>query len=237
MKRPETETIKKILLALVLFSTAGWRFLFTSQTVDMPVDVGTVGLMALDILEGERMAYMYGFPYSGALVAWLVALSFKLFGVSWFSFYLPSVLLATGWALMTFLVFQRWYGFRAGIVAAWLIAVCEWITAYYTGVPDCSYSPLYVLGTTVLWLCQRITDDPQSERRRWIHILLLGFVAGLANWTHRISVVYFMTGSLMLLPFIVRHRFHGKLLLKFVAAAAVFAGSFIPYVLTVPGDL
>ena len=218
-------------LALLLALTFTQRMFLYALAFDLPFDSGSVGLMALHILEGERPLFLYGFHYSGALLPYLVALFFGVFGVSLWTFALPSALLAVGWALVSYWLFRELLGPTAGLAAALCVALPDWITSWYTTVPDCSYSPLFFLGSLALWLSVRLARRNLASTSESIHILGLGLSAGLALWTHPLAVMYLLPAALILLPLLVRRRCAPGLLLKFLAGGVLMGMALLPYVL------
>lgn len=218
-------------LALILALTFVQRSFLYTLAFDLPFDSGSVGLMALHVMEGGRPLFLYGFHYSGALLPYLVALVFGGFGVSLWTFVLPSALLVVGWALVSYLLFRELFHPAAGLAAALCVAVPDWITSWYTIVPDCSYSPLFFLGSLALWLAVRLARRDLSSVSEWVHILALGLSAGLAMWTHPLAVAYLLPAALVLLPMLVRRRCAPGLLLKFLAGGVLMAAALLPYVL------
>ena len=137
---------------LLVAVTVVHRSLLAARTFPLPVDTGTLAWMALNILEGERPLFLYGFCYSGSPMAYLLAASFRLGGVSWVTFAAPVVLLAGLWVWLTFRLFERLGGARVGLAAALACTFADWNTSWYTLAPDTSYSALLALGTAILLL-------------------------------------------------------------------------------------
>ncbi len=225
----------RLRLALILLVTVAHRAVLAWATYIVHPDAGTAGIMALDILEGERPLFMYGFSYPGALIAYLGAISFRCFGVSIAAQVLPTILFAVGWVGVSYLLFRDLFNRRAGLAAAWIVAVPDWITARYSMIPDCSYSPLFFLVTLALWLCYRIAMRELRPLSFWMHTLALGLTAGLALWTHPISAAYLLCGIGILFPFFIRRRFHWQTLLPFAAGGLLMAVCLIPHLLS-PAD-
>lgn len=192
-------------------------------------DAGTVGLMALDILRGERPLFLYGFPYSGALHAYLVAGSFALFGVHPAAFVLPSMLFSAGWGVVTYLLFRDLYGIRVGVAASLLVICADWTTSWYSLIPDCSYSPLFFLGTLALWLTVRIVRLPGPATGGGGLIPCLGAVAGVGVWVHPLMAVYLAAALPAHVLFLVRQRFRAIWLLRYMAGGVLMSLALLPY--------
>jgi len=211
-----------LLLGLALRVAAG-RYVF-----DLPFDSGTVALMGLHILEGERPLFMYGYNYSGALLPYLVALSFSLGGVNLVSLVIPTLLLSVGWIVATYFLLKAWFNWRAGLAGALIVAVPDWITLWFGVVPDCSYSPIFFLGTLLLLLATKLAQDNLSVQAEWCLLALLGLVAGLALWVHLLAMLYVFFAGFLLLPFLWRRR-SWVLLAQCAVAAAIMGICLAPY--------
>lgn len=199
-------------------------------------DSATVGLMALNILKGERPLFFYGQTYFGGFESYLAAGLFALFGASEFTLSMSAILFSLGWIVATWLLFREGYGPWAGIAAALTIALPGWTILWYCVATYGGYPAAFLLGTVALWICVRIWRRDLSGRALWIHALLLGLVTGLALWTHFIAAAYILFGAGLVVAHLVRHRFAPRLMLPFAAAFVVFLAGFAPVLLT-PGAL
>ena len=219
-------------LAGILAVTVIQRGVFAWCTIVLGGDAGTVGVMAQNILAGERPLFLYGFPYSGALAAYVTAGAFAVAGDSPVTLFAVPVLFSVAWAAVSFGLFRDLYGERAGLAAAWLAAVPSWITTHYTAVPDCSYTPLFLLGTAALWLVVRIVNLDLPPRSYAGHVIGLGILAGLGLWTHLLVAAYLGAGALLLLPFLFRRRFAWAAVWPFLVGGAAMAVCLLPYLAT-----
>ncbi|NLF85521.1 MAG: hypothetical protein GX571_05390, partial [Lentisphaerae bacterium] len=168
-------------IALSLAAVAH-RLLLAAHQFILTTDTGTLALMALDILKGERPLFLYGFSYSGAPLAYLTALAFRLFGVSLTTLVLPTALLAGLWVWFSWRLFQRLAGPRAGLAAALLCAFPDRLTSWYTHTPYNSYGAFLALGTLILWLAVEIEARDLRGGRLAAWMALLGTAGGLAFW-------------------------------------------------------
>ena len=101
-----------VILTAVLLMGGSW-YGYTST-----FDSGTVGLMSVNIAQGERPLFFYGQPYFGALEAYLAALFISLFGFSEFVISLSPISFTLAWVVFTYLLFSRIHNRTAGLVAA-----------------------------------------------------------------------------------------------------------------------
>lgn len=202
-------------LALLTVVHRGWM---ATGVFALPPDSATLGLMGLHILEGERPLFLYGFHYSGAPLAYLIALSFKLFGVSSAAMVAPVVLLAGAWVWLTFLLFRALVGPRAGVVAALCFALPDWITAWYTLTPDSSYGAFLFLATLTLWAAVSLDRyDLRGWPLAW-RAGLLGLAAGLSFWTNALVLPYLLVAAIPVARLLWRRHFRPAALLPFVGA-------------------
>lgn len=195
-------------------------------------DTGTVGLMALHILKGERPLFFYGQNYFGSMEAYLAAFLFWIFGPSEFVLSMSPILFSLGWIGATYLLFKELMGVRAGLVAALCVAVPGWVIVWYSIGSYGGYPAAFFLGTMALWLALRISGRELSRRAYWVHVLSLGAIAGLAIWTHLITAAYLLTGAILLAGYFIRNRFSFKLVLPFIAGGFLFVICVLPILIS-----
>jgi len=208
-------------IALSLAAVAH-RLLLAAHQFILTTDTGTLALMALDILKGERPLFLYGFSYSGAPLAYLTALAFRLFGVSLTTLVLPTALLAGLWVWFSWRLFQRLAGPRAGLAAALLCAFPDRLTSWYTHTPYNSYGAFLALGTLILWLAVEIEARDLRGGRLAAWMALLGTAGGLAFWSNALIAPYLLAAGIPLLVHFRRHRFHPRLLAACLPGACAF---------------
>src|SRR5512135_3039022 len=81
-------------------------------------DEAIVALMARHILHGERPVFFYGQAYLGATDAWLVALSFSIFGENVLAIRIVQIVLFAGVVFTTYLLAKRYVQSEWGARAA-----------------------------------------------------------------------------------------------------------------------
>jgi hypothetical protein len=211
----------RLALLLALAAVAHRLWLAGNQYV-LPIDTGTLGLMALNILDGDRPLFLYGFCYSGAPLAYVVALFFRIGGVSLFTMVLPIALLAGLWVWLSFLLFRRLAGSAAGLAAALLFAFPDRYTSWYTHTPDTSYGAFLPLAALILWLAVEIEARDARGWRLCLWLALLGAAGGLAFWTNAMIAPYLLVAVVPLGIHLRRHRFPPALLAACLPAALLF---------------
>jgi 4-amino-4-deoxy-L-arabinose transferase-like glycosyltransferase len=186
-------------------------------------DEAIVALMARHILQGERPVFFYGQAYLGATDAWLVALSFAIFGESVLAIRLVHMVLFAGVVFTTYLLARRYvqseWGARAAML--WLALPPTMLTLYTTATLG-GYTETLLFGNTLLlmadggWL--------QADRWRAGRWLLFGALAGFAFYTFPLILIYLIPIGLLLL-----YRLRLKAWREYLSALLGFAVGSLPW--------
>ena len=186
------------IVAIVVLAIAMRVALLAADVVPFDGDEAVVALMAKHILQnGERPIFFYGQPYSGALDAYLTAGVYALIGPRVLGGRLVQMALFALYVVMVYLLAGRVTGSRwAASASALLVAACTPLLATYTLVSVGGYGESLVLGTLILWLTLRVTDDWADQLWAWV---ALGAAGGLAFWILGIAVVYLLPAALFIL--------------------------------------
>ena len=141
-----------LLLGLVVLSGLLLKaFLLALNVFPFNADEAIVGLMARHILMGEKPIFFYGQAYMGSLDALLVAGFFKVFGQSVLGIRLVQVILYLFTILTGFWIGYRFFeSFRAGLIAALLLAIPPVNTTLYTTVSLGGYGEALLIGNLIL---------------------------------------------------------------------------------------
>jgi hypothetical protein len=190
-------------LGLACLALLALRAALAWDTVQPNFDTATVGLMALDILEGARPLFFYGQNYMGAIEAYTAAALFRLFGPSPFTLALAPILFSVGWAAATAWVFRQLLGRAAGWAAFLTVAFPGW-TALRVGMNSYGgYTACYFLGMLAWGLGVRNWRLSPSVSRT-PGLTAYGLCAGLALWTNFQSAVWVAMGGIFLLADLLR---------------------------------
>lgn len=161
-------------------------------------DTATTGVMALNILKGEKPLFFYGQKYMGAIEAYTAAVFFAIFGVSELVLSMVPIVYSLGWILATFLLFNELWGYSAGLVAGLCIAIPDWDTLWYCIGSYGGYPESFFLGTIALWIAVRFMQRELNFRSALLHSAVWGLTSGIALWTHPLSVVYIITSAVII---------------------------------------
>lgn len=177
-----------LFLVMLLGFIIRFDFLYAGNFV-IDADEAIVGLMAKHILEGRGVPiFYYGQSYMGSLEAILVALAFKLFGISNFTLQLVplifSVLLIPIIYIMTLEVGER----TAAKCAALLMAVPPlglviWSAKARGGFIEILFIGALALLGTVRWL--------KRDKIDFYLTALIGILLGLGWWVNN-QIIYFV---------------------------------------------
>ncbi|MGH7858246.1 MAG: hypothetical protein ACREQY_13060, partial [Candidatus Binatia bacterium] len=184
-------------------------------------DNAVVGLMARHILEGRHYVFFWGQHYLGTLEPYSIAAAGALFGLN--DLVLRGVPLIYGALYMaSFYWLGRSLGDeRTGRATLAAAALCPPLLAVWSSSPRGGYPEALFLGQAVLLLALHLARAP-SGRRADGGALLLGLVAGLALWTHFLSITFLLVAAWVCL-----RADPGAWLRRrgWIAAVAFFAGS------------
>ncbi|MBP7686313.1 MAG: glycosyltransferase family 39 protein [Thermoflexales bacterium] len=181
-------------IGLAVIYKFGWLAL---NAVPFNGDEAIVALMARHILRGERPVFFYGQAYLGATDAWLVALSFSIFGENVLAIRLVQIALFAAFLLTSYLVAKRLglteWGARAALL--WLALPPTMLTLYTTATLG-GYGETLVLGNLAILLADNVVRSACCVKRTW---LLLGFVAGFGLYTFPLILIYLVPIGVWLL--------------------------------------
>ena len=238
MAHPEADSRKNFfkspgfIFLMTLILAFGVRVAVSVLAYSTTVDTATPGLMAVNILKGEFPLFFYGQQYMGALEAYLAAVMFKLFGVSEITLSLSPILFSIGWIAGMYMLFKELFGHKAGIACVLVMTVPGWYVIWYSIASYGGYPGAFCFGTWAAWLCFRIAWHDHSPASEWAHILVLGFICGLALWTNYLAAPYIIMGAAPLAAFLIRKKFKRELIIKFLVGGCLFLIAFLPVILS-----
>ncbi|MBA3006395.1 MAG: glycosyltransferase family 39 protein [Proteobacteria bacterium] len=212
-----------VVFAAVLLLTGSW-FSYTST-----FDTGTVGLMSVNIVHGDRPLFFYGQPYFGALEAYLAAMFVFLFGFSEFVVSLSPISFSLGWVVFSYLLFSRIHNRTAGLVAAACTAFPGYYVFWYSIATYGGYSVILCIGTAMLWLSLRMLQENVQKTSLAVHAACVGILMGIGIWVHPLSFPYIAIAASMLGIFVLRERFRFDIVLSLMGTAIVGLTGFVPF--------
>lgn len=187
----ETAALIALLLATVIF-----RIPYLAHSSGMMTsDDAIPALMGKHIAEGKvPPVCFYGQLYMGSLSSHFFALVFKIFGYSILALKSATLLIFLGFMVVQFLLLRQVFSFYFAVAVTFFYSLPfpQLVTA---GLDNTSAYPLVLLlGATILYLAHLI-----SFKDRESLFPALGFLAGLAFWTHQVTAAFILTSFLILL--------------------------------------
>src|SRR5580698_1230905 len=154
-------------------------------------------------------AHLDGIPYleKAPLIYWLIAESYKVFGVSDWAARIPMVLAAIALAWIT-TAFGMWaFGRRAGFYAGLVISTCFGLFLFTRIlIPDVMLTASIALS---MWAFLRAVDEEEPRPRRWAFLLAASLGTSLL-FKSLIGVVFPIATALIYLA-ITRQLFSAKI--------------------------
>ena len=184
-------------IPLALLLGVAVRAPFWAEALRTPVDGDTaiIGLMARHLGRGTTM---WGQPYGSPLEAWLAAPLMAAMGARAEALRLCYFLLGLALIPLTYLLARR-LDPRAALPAAVLIACPPPYFLLLSALPPPMYPSVLLLCGVVILLTLRIAERVEAERAPVAEAILAGALAGLAAWTHLMSLSIVAAGGAYLL--------------------------------------
>ncbi len=217
------------LVSLLLVSALA-AFLYGVQTCyTATFDTGTIGLMAVNILQGDRPLFFYGQFYMGAIEAYVAAFWVLILGFSEQAVSLSPISFSLLWILASYLLFKELLDSRGGLIAATCTFFSGYYAYYYMISPYGGYPVVFSLGTLILWLTVAIVSRDHTSKRSLLLLMCIGFLSGIGLWTHFLIAPYLLTSFYFLLLHIIKNKFSFTLCLQYLFSASIAATGFFPY--------
>jgi len=127
----------------------------------------------------------------GSLDAYLIAAGFLLFGQKVIVIRMVQSLLYGLTILFTYFIGKlAFQSPKAGLIAAFLLAIPTVNGTLYTTVSLGGYGEALLLGSLILWLTFSIQIDLQRSRSMGLKTLVFGYLMGFGLWVHGITLVF-----------------------------------------------
>lgn len=189
----------------------------------MDSDQAVFGLQAMHILQGEHLAFSWGYAYIGTLQSYLAAAFFALFGPSRVVLNAVVLLFYVGYSLsLYYLAAAVFKEVRQRATVTALGAVAPGYFVFHGVWARHGYPETFFFGTLILALvCNHLERE---ERARFYGALF--FVAGLAWWSNFLIVSYFVPlGLYLLYQVLLGSSLSSRARILLASAAGFFAGS------------
>jgi hypothetical protein len=225
----QTRILHLLLLGAILFSAAALLLLGSWYSYTSTFDTGTVGLMSVNIVNGDRPLFFYGQPYFGALEAYLAAVFISLFGFSEFVVSLSPISFTLAWIIFSYLLFSRIHNRTAGLIAAACTAFPGYYVFWYSISTYGGYSAILCIGTAILWLSLRVLQENPRKVLLLFHVICISILMGLGIWIHPLVFPYIVISACILGIFVIRERFRLDIIYSLGLAVVVSLIGFLPF--------
>ena len=152
-------------------------------------DEAIVGLMGLDILDGQGVpVFYYGQHYMGSLEAIMASWFFAIFGASSFTLQLVPLVWSLALIVLAYILGRLISGRRGGLIAATLTAVAPPALLVWSSKARGGFIEVVVIGAVALCLTIKwLRSDPGQLR----YPVLVGLALGLGWWVNN-QIIYFI---------------------------------------------
>ena len=189
-------------------------------------DAAWNGMFALRILDGEPFTVFTPEAWGKeTFYMYLIALSFKLFGVSKLTLYLPGLLAGTCTTVMIFLLAEKLFNKSLATFSALIYAAMAWNLTFARTGYRCILAPLFMTMTVYFYL---LAVDTKTTKEKLLYFLASGFSIGFGLHSYfsfrgvPMLMILLACYSLMTTPHFLRKNAEG-LALFLLAAIIVFA--------------
>ena len=157
-------------------------------------DESIFGLMTKHLLEGKEFPiYFYGAHYGGALLCYLAAIPFSLFGPSMSLLKLTTYLFSIPTIIFVYLLARSLSDKRVAILSALFMALPPFLINWTGQLAAGGYPETLFFGTLSLLLTHSLIFTERTPRQEIRSLALLGFLNGIGTWILFSMIPYTLT--------------------------------------------
>jgi hypothetical protein len=187
---------------IIAFALLFRIILIFSHWPDGNSDIATIALMAMHIVnKGEVPVFFYGQGYMGALQAYLGAIAFRLFGMSFISLHIATLFLFSLYLLTFYFLIRLLYTKKFALLMIFILSLgSEYVMVIPIGANG-GYAETMFFGVAIFLLATRIALNAKEEKRvsrRLILYGVFGLTSGLALWSDHLILPAIGTAGLLL---------------------------------------
>ncbi len=203
-----------------------------STAVHIPFLVHNYGLMdsdeAIPALQGKHIAegklptiFYYSARFQGSFPQHYYALLFKVFGYSVFLVKLAAYLAFAAFLVIQFFLLKNIFSreFAAVVTLFYVFPFHNLILSSFD--VGSGFPVVFLLGSLIFTLTHKIYDQGKDQL-----LPVLGFIMGLAFWTHQISIVFILTSAVFLF---LRYKLR---FIRYLTLALFFAVGLLPLLIS-----
>lgn len=152
-------------------------------------DEAIVGLMAKHLIEGVALpVFYYGQSYMGSFEAWLVAFSYKIFGINNFAIKLVPLIFSLLFVAIIVKIAKELYGEKTARIAALLVAIPPSTLLIWSGKARGGFIELVCFGALSLLLTIGFL---RKNKISYLTLISLGVLFGFSWWINY-QIIYFI---------------------------------------------
>jgi 4-amino-4-deoxy-L-arabinose transferase-like glycosyltransferase len=183
-------------LAAILLVGLALRLILLARGVPaLDSDEATLGLMGIHALHGQLFAYFWGQDYMGSVEALLAAPLIALLGPTTLALRLPVILMGLGAVATVYLLGERLYSRRVGLICAALLAVGPPFFDTLGSRTRGGYVETLLIGNLLLLALLSADLAGRLTARR---CALLGVLIGLGLWINMLIAPYLLAMGALL---------------------------------------
>lgn len=184
------------------------------------------------ISKGELPIFCWGAHYAGALISYISAFLFSLFGVSAYTLRLTNLLFVLGFILTMYYLGLQYYEERVAWCVIVYLAIPPALLTQFSILVTGGYPEALFMGSLVLFTLYKICFSADGTNVR-IWYCLLGLFSGIGIWISFLVIPYLLTAILFI---IIKERLNAirKEVILFLVAFFVGISPLIIYNITYP---
>jgi len=192
------KSINKPFILILLTAIAIRLFVIYTKYHSINADNCILGLMAKHILKGEFPVFFWGQSYMGSLEAFIIALFFFFFGVSTNTMVLAMAFISLCFVISAYYLGKEIQDKKFGILTMLFACIPPQYVFWNNLSALGGYPETLVFGNIALLLTLKIVKS-ETTSKKIKYYTLLGFVSGLAIWTHLLIIYYLVPIAIFLL--------------------------------------
>ncbi len=212
-----------ILFSILFVITLFIKFYKFGYAIEgLAYDEAVKGYVAIEILEGQQQFRPY-FQYRESFFFYLIALSFKYFGVSLTAMRITTTAVTTSALFLMYYYLKTWFSREIAFVSSLFMAVSLWHSSF----SRMTQRPVLVILVQILIM---IIVTGIYRKRRWWQYPVLGLCVGIGFYTYPPIKFFYLSLIPVFLYIYIRDR---KSLLKHLPGV-IIAGALILAMLMIP---
>ena len=213
------KTAAALVLLAILATAVRWPYIFHGERI-LNSDGAIYALMGKHIAEGKLPPITpYVQDYNGSLASHVYAVFFLVFGYSIPVLHSAALVFYLGFIIVQFLLLKDAFSFPFAVVTSLFYSLPFGQLLVVSLDHALAWSLVLLLGSTILFMAMKIGFENKTS---WLRGL--GFLMGLAFWTHQIATSFILAAVLVLL---IKARSRLKVMATLAAYGALGALPFL----------